>query len=87
MHIGHNNHHVDYQLNGAVPQKTTQQKDLGNVVTRNFKWSVHVTKVAAKANSQLGIIKRNFLMLSRESLAAAVSLWFALYVLDYGAQS
>lgn len=68
MHIGRNNQQVDYQLNGKTLQKTTQEKNLGVIVLNNLKSSEHVAKVAAKDNSHLGIIKRNFSVLTKEIL-------------------
>ncbi|KAK3878850.1 hypothetical protein Pcinc_016538 [Petrolisthes cinctipes] len=65
---------------------STLEKDLGIEVSSNLKFSAHAAKIAAKDNSRLGIIKRNFTVLSEEIL---VLLYLALVhpILDYGAQS
>lgn len=86
MHIGHNNQQADYQLKGNTLQKTTQEKDLGIIVSNNLKSSEHVATVAAKANSRLGVIKRNFSVLTKEIL---VPLYLSLVrpIMDYAAQS
>ena len=86
MHIGHRNQQADYQLNGKTLQKSTQEKDLGIEVSSNLKFSAHIAKISAKANSRLGIIKRTFPDLREEIL---IPLYFSLVrpILDYGAQS
>ncbi|KAK3895087.1 hypothetical protein Pcinc_001182 [Petrolisthes cinctipes] len=65
--------------------KTTEERDLGILVSCDLKPSQHVAKVAAKANSRLAIIKRNFIR-DREIL---VPLYLSLVrpVMDYGVQS
>lgn len=86
MHIGHNNQQADYKLNDTSLEKTTQEKDLGVIVAHDLKASVHVATVAAKANSRLGIIKRNFSVLTKDIL---LPLYLSLVrpILDYGAQA
>ncbi len=86
MHIGRNNQQADYQLKGNTLKKTTQEKDLGIIVSNNLKSSIHVAKIAAKANTRLGIIKRNFNVFNKEIL---VPLYLSLVrpIMDYVAQS
>ena len=86
MHIGRSNQQADYQLNGSTLGKTSQEKDLRLVVANDLKSSVHVTTVAAKANSRLGIINRNFSVLTKDIL---LPLYLSLVrpILDYGAKS
>ena len=68
MHIGRSNQQADYQLNGSRLEKSTEEKDLGMWVSDDLKSSVHVAKVTAKANSRLGIIRRNFSVLTKDIL-------------------
>lgn len=86
MHIGYHNQQADYYLSQRQLQKTTQERDLGITVSASLKSSEHVSKIAAKANSRLGIIKRNFSVLSRDVL---LPLYLSLVrpTLDYGAQA
>ncbi|KAK4306932.1 hypothetical protein Pmani_021286 [Petrolisthes manimaculis] len=84
MHIGYNNQQADYHLNDTVLQKTSEEKDLGILVSRDLKPSAHVAKIAAKANSRLGIIRRNFTFPSKEIV---VPLYLSRPILDYGAQA
>ena len=54
------NQKYDYTLNDAVLTKKDEVKDLGIIVTPNLKPSTHVARIAAKANSMLGRVKRAF---------------------------
>ena len=60
LHFGHHNPEVEYVLNGNLFEKSADEKDLGIQVSRNLKLSNHIGKIAAKANSILGIIRRTF---------------------------
>ncbi|XP_076047221.1 uncharacterized protein LOC143028736 [Oratosquilla oratoria] len=86
MHIGHRNHQVSYRFRGSILNRSTQEKDLGIVISSDLKSSAHVAMVTAKANSCLGIIKRNFAILNREIL---VPFYLSLVrpILDYGVQA
>ena len=55
LHIGNNNHHTNYTLNGSKLSKTTHEKDLGITVNKNFKPSKHCSDVVKnlKKNSRL----------------------------------
>ena len=48
-----------YQLNGHILQKVTENPYLGLIIRDDLKWSTHISKTCAKANSTLGFIKRN----------------------------
>ena len=86
VHFGHNNQQADYHLYGRRLDKSLQEKDLGIIVAQNLKSSVHVSSVVVKANSRLGIIKRNFSVLTKDIL---LPLYLSLVcpILDYGAQA
>ena len=60
MHIGRSNPHYEYHLNDKTLDVTVVEKDLGIHVTPDWKSEVHVAKVAAKANSMVGRIRRSF---------------------------
>ena len=66
MHIGRRNPGYDYYLNNSVLENTMVEKDLGIYVTPDWKSSTHVSKVAAKANSMVGMIKRTFSYMDEE---------------------
>ena len=60
MHFGTNNPGYEYYMNNVTLDVTTEEKDLGVFVTPDMKSATHVSKVAAKANSVVGRIKRTF---------------------------
>ena len=73
-------------MKGTTLNKSSQEKDLDITVSNNLKSSAHVVTITAKATSRVGIIKRNFSVLSKEIL---VPLYLSLVppILDYGVQS
>ena len=85
MHIGHNNPRHNYQLQGNALEKSDLEKDLGVFVSSDLKPSMHIAKVAAKANARVGLIKRTFSYIDKEIF---LSLYTALVrpILDYGVQ-
>ncbi|XP_076038459.1 uncharacterized protein LOC143023741 [Oratosquilla oratoria] len=85
MHFGHGNPRTNYKLGERNLDKSTVEKDLGVFVSTDLKSSTHAAMIAAKANSRLGIIKRNFTYMDREILLA---LYKALVrpILDYASQ-
>ena len=60
MHFGHANQNHSYSLNGKNLNITTDERDLGVLVSDSFKFGNHITKIAAKANSIVGRILRCF---------------------------
>ena len=48
-----------YQLNGHILQKVTENPYLGLIIRDDLKWSTHISKTCAKANSTLGFNRRN----------------------------
>ena len=70
MHIGRKNPCYNYTMSGSTLSTTSQEKDLGIIISSNMKPSAQVTKAAASANSMLGRIKHTFTCLDRETLPA-----------------
>ena len=68
LHFGQNNPKYQYSLNGRPLEISTLEKDLGVNVSDSFKFSTHITKIAAKANGILGRIKRTFTYLDVENV-------------------
>jgi hypothetical protein len=60
MHIGNNNTNENYEMFGKVLKKSSEQKDLGVIVTNNLKNTKQCTTACSKANKILGLISRNF---------------------------
>ena len=61
MHIGHSNEKNIYQMDSIKLKETNSEKDLGIVITNNFKSTNHCIQVEKKCNRLLGYIKRQFL--------------------------
>ena len=53
-------------MDWILRQSTTEEKDLGVYVTPDTSPTVHISKVAAKANSLLGRIKKTFTCMDKE---------------------
>lgn len=85
MHVGRLNPQQHYQLGNKTLQKSSKEKDLGVTISNDLKPATHIATIAAKANSRLGVINRNIVVLSRKIL---LPLYLALVrpILDYGAQ-
>ena len=66
MHIGGTVNAYNYYMNDTVLQKIVEEKDLGVYVTPDLKSSVHVEKVAARANSVVGQIRKAFTFMDKE---------------------
>ena len=49
----------NYSLNGHILQKVKETPYLGVHISNNLKWSNHIAKTCSKANSTLGVVKRN----------------------------
>ena len=68
MHLGFNNPCIDYIMNGKSLKSVTEEKDLGVIVSEDFKWEKQCSHVVSKANKALGMNKRNFVDRSKETI-------------------
>ena len=59
-----------YYMNDIALERTTEEKISGVYVTPDLKSSAHVSKVAAKANSAVGQIKKAFTYMDKEMFLA-----------------
>ena len=60
LHLGNKNKKTQYEIGGKVIGAVNEEKDLGVIVTDNFKVGKQCTKAANKGNQKLGMIKRTF---------------------------
>lgn len=67
MHFGKKNPKYQYSMNGDVISTVTEEKDLGVVFSDNLSFSKYICNSAAKANRILGLIKRSFNYITKES--------------------
>jgi hypothetical protein len=58
MHIGAQNLEAEYFMEGNKLEKVSEEKDLGVMISRNFKVSKQCIKAAKKGNQILGLTKR-----------------------------
>ena len=68
MHIGSNNPCYEYNMNGSKIETVKEEKDLGEgLVTDKLSFYKHICSAAAKANRILGLIKKTFTYITKES--------------------
>ena len=63
--------YVDYKIGEDILQQTQSHSYLGVELTQDLKWNTHVNNITAKANRQLGFIKRNLLSCPKDLKAKA----------------
>ena len=83
LHYGNNNPQNTYFLSGHEIQTCSQEKDLGITFDSDLKFKIHISNITSKANQVLGIIKRNFKFLDKNTF---ITLYKALVRphLEYG---
>ena len=60
LHIGSNNDHVQYSMNGIQLGNVDKEKDLGVIISNDLKPSHHCKEVVKTANKLIGFIGRTF---------------------------
>ncbi len=60
MHIGINNDNVEYLMNGVKLTVTNTEKDLGVMISDNWKPSNQCSKVVKTSNKLVGFMGRTF---------------------------
>ena len=71
IHYGYKNPRESYSINketNSMIKDVTEEKDLVVTFDPSLKFRLHVGKITAKANSILGLLKRNFNHLDEKSL-------------------
>jgi ribonuclease P/MRP protein subunit RPP40 len=58
MHIGYKNGEADYVIGGKTLGKVSEEKDLGVIISKEFKVANQCSKAASKGNQILGWINR-----------------------------
>ena len=67
MHLGTRNTQTVYKMDGMDIEQTTCEKDVGVYIDNELKFQRHIAESIKKANQKLGIIKRNFSHLDKDS--------------------
>ena len=70
MHLGYNNPKVNYVMESTQLQEVSEEKDLGIIVSDDLKWEKQCIAAVKQANKILGMIKRNFVDRSKETILA-----------------
>ena len=60
IHYGPKNLSLSYSSDGNLVQADYSEKDLGITFDSNIKFTTHINSIVSKANSRVGIIRRNF---------------------------
>ncbi len=60
MYVGKHNPCYEYTMRGVKLRVTEEERDLGVVITKNFKPSQRCSKAAGRAIAVLNQLKRNF---------------------------
>ena len=68
MHQGNANHQFQYKMDNQTLERVTDEKDLGVTIDNELKFHKHVSLAVSKANQMLGIAKRTFSELDKETL-------------------
>lgn len=58
LHFGHNNQHFNYHIEGNTVETVSEERDLGVIMSTDFKSSSHIRSITRKANAVLGQMKR-----------------------------
>ena len=86
LHIGKKNPRYLYHLNGHLLAEVTSEKDLGVMVNQDLKCEVNTQLQAQKANKMLGIIRRTFNYLNKDSFLMLYKTYVRPH-LEYGQQA
>jgi hypothetical protein len=62
MHFGANNLEIEYRMDNVKLEVIKEEKDLGVIISSNFKVGKQCAKAANKGNQILGLIKRTFIL-------------------------
>ena len=66
LHIGKNNPQFEYSLNDTKIVTSTNETDLGVIMTSDLKSEAHISKVTKMGNKLVGLIGRSFEVKSRD---------------------
>ena len=65
MHMGKNNREAEYKMGPNILKKSKREKDLGIIIENSGKPSEQCATAVKKANSVLGMIRRNITFKSK----------------------
>jgi len=68
MHLGYDNPHASYVMDGNRLQVVSEERDLGVIMSKDLKWEKQCVAAVKHGNKILGMIKRNFTDRSEETI-------------------
>ena len=68
MHLGKGSIDKEYSIDGEVLQTVDMEKDLGVIIDKKLKFHQHAAQAVAKGFRMLGMIKRSFVNLNRQTI-------------------
>ena len=68
LHLGRRNQHYEYNMGDLTLETATEEKDLGVIIDEKLKFDKHTEAQVNKANKVLGLIRRSFENLDKETL-------------------
>ena len=68
MHMGYNNRLAEYHMNDVKLECVSHENDLGVIISEHLKCEKQCSEAARKAKRMLGMIKRNFIDRSKETI-------------------
>ena len=68
LHIGFNNIHYNYSMDGEILQEVQEETDLGIIISNDLKPSKQCVSAAKKANMTLGMIKRHIVSRDKKTI-------------------
>jgi len=68
MHVAFNNKQAKYDMNNIQLECVSEENDLGVIITGDLKWEKQCSEAVKKANRMLGMIKRNFVDRSKDTI-------------------
>ena len=70
LHLGYNSPEAHYIMTTTQMQAASEERDLGIIISADLKWGKQCIAAVKKANKILGMIKRNFVGRSKETVMA-----------------
>ena len=68
MHCGRLNKNIDCKLYGQTIRVTASEKDLEEIINSDMKFNDQAASADKKANKTLGMIKRNYEYINKDTL-------------------
>ena len=68
LHLGSRNPRYEYNMGDLTLETSTEEKDLGVIIDDKLKFDIHTEAHVNKANKVIGLLRRSFETLDKETL-------------------